>query len=539
MKDRLLTLDDLLEYYSTRKKSLNFNCTNGKEPIVVQVKGSLSFEGNDTNDLTEGLTAVTLQACHTEKNLNGSTIKYDVMKDRLVPTFKNRPILGYIHDVNGEQHFYGHNVHVDAETKNIVYDEAIVGVIPETNNIKLEYDEENDRYNVIVDGYIYDEYTAATEILKREGECNVSVEISIRAMSYNHKEKTLTIEDGYFSGVTILGVDDTGNEIKPGMAGSNIKLKDFSMSNNSMFSNMTDEQISQLTESMNEIDELLSKISAYSQENNGKEDISMKDTYKKDDADQTKDAADVGDTDDDAVDVDDIDRPDDTTDDTDETDVTDDSDDADVEDGNEKNRSNDTYSKTFEMSHDDIRRSLYVLLAVQETEDNTSYYINEVFDDYFVYSDWRNDLIYGQKYNTDKESEVVSFDGERYRLFVEYLTENEKTVLKDMRENYSAMQEELGKYKHAEEFADKMTVFEDAAYAEYLDTAEFKELMSEENINKYSKTELADKADVTFAKIVKKNKTFAFSKELQQTKKEFFAFPKKEKSSFLDGLLKG
>ena len=205
MRKRLLSLDDLCEYYEHRKKSMKFNSEEFGEPIVVQVYGCLNFEDSE-NDFTAGLTPVRLQACHTERNLNKSTISYDVMKNKLLPSFKNRPILGYIHLVDGVPQFYGHNAH--EEGGEIVYDETPVGNIPETNNAELVYDEEKDRYNVMLDGYIYDEYSKAADIVKREGVCPCSVEISIKSMSFSAKDHSLVIEDGYFSGVAILGYDE-------------------------------------------------------------------------------------------------------------------------------------------------------------------------------------------------------------------------------------------------------------------------------------------------------------------------------------------
>ena len=211
MKGRLLTWDDFYDYMSNRKKSMKFNAKETGQPIVVQVPGVLKFEKSE-NTLTNGLTPVRLQACHTEKNLNKSSVPYEVMRDKLLPSFKNRPILGYIHDVNGVPQFYEHNAH--EEDGKIVYDEIAIGNIPETNNAELIYDEEKDRYNVMIDGYLYDEYTKATEIVEREGECPCSVEISIESMKFDAKDKTLIIEDGYFSGVTILGYDENGKKVK-------------------------------------------------------------------------------------------------------------------------------------------------------------------------------------------------------------------------------------------------------------------------------------------------------------------------------------
>ena len=229
MNKRLLTLDDLYDFYSKKKKSMTFSAEKNGEPLVFQVGGNLTFEENDDPTLA-GLCPVRLQACHTETNLNRSTISYETMENKLLPTFKNRPILGFIHDVDGKPQFYTHNAH--EEDGEIVYDEIAVGNVPETNNAELVYDEENDRYNVFIDGYVYDEYTKASEIIQREGECPCSVEISVKQMTWDNKDKTLHIEDGYFSGITILGYDEQGNKVMPGMAGSNVRLKDFSQSNN-------------------------------------------------------------------------------------------------------------------------------------------------------------------------------------------------------------------------------------------------------------------------------------------------------------------
>ena len=222
-KGRILTLDDLYLYYSsTSKRSRHFSAKEDDKNIVVQVPGHIIFEKKD--DSKEGLLAVTLQACHTEKNLNGSYIAEDVM-ERALSSFANRPILAYIHKVDGEWQFYDHRSH--SEDGEIVYDEVPVGIIPESGNPRLEYDEEKEKTYVVVDGYIFEEYSPAAEILERDNECDVSVELNIRELDYNAKEDVLNIEDFYFSGVTALGYDDEGNKINPGMAGSNMKLSDF------------------------------------------------------------------------------------------------------------------------------------------------------------------------------------------------------------------------------------------------------------------------------------------------------------------------
>jgi len=229
---RLLTLNDLYNYYSSTKKSTHFSASEDNENIVVQINGKLKFKKSEKD--TEGLREVYLQACHIDENINGSNIKKSVMTAAL-PSFSNRPILGYIHIVDGQPEFYGHNMHID-DDGNVVYDEVPIGVIPESCDAKLVYDKDKDKTYVEVKGYIFEEYSKAAEILEREQECSVSVELSIRELSYDAKNKYLDIEDFFFSGVTILGKNDEGEIVRPGMSGSNIKLADFSKENNSIFS---------------------------------------------------------------------------------------------------------------------------------------------------------------------------------------------------------------------------------------------------------------------------------------------------------------
>lgn len=561
MNKRLLTLDDLCEYYSHRKKSMKFSSEESGEPIVVQVAGTLKFE--DSNNLTAGLTPVRLQACHTEKNLNKSSISYETMHDKLLPTFKNRPILGYIHDVDGIPQFYGHNAH--EEDGEIVYDEIAVGNIPETNNAELVYDEENDRYNVMIDGYLYDEYTKATEIVKREEECPCSVEISIKSMSFDAKDHTLVIEDGYFSGVAILGYDDNGNKVQPGMAGSNVKLKDFSMSNNSILNELSNNEHFKLIETLDNINKTLSSLNINSKtisnttekfEKGGNEKVNMTKfeellkKYNKTVEDITFEYEGLSEEELEEVFSTTFDESESTTDpvstqlensddkNDDDKDIEPDNSSDDGTDGSDDGKDKDVYSKTFELSHDDVRSALYQLLAPIEEALHEYYWIVSVYDDYFIYeAECYN--YYKQAYI--KENDTIAFNGERQEVFAEFVTAEEKSELDNMRANYSSISKKLAEYEEAEQIADKMTVFEDKAYKNYLETDEFKSLMNIESIKKFTKDELAEKADAALGKVVKTTKTFAMSKdesEKDDNKPAFFAFARTEQNtSFLDGLL--
>lgn len=541
-KKRLLYIEDLYDFYSNKyKRSTKFSAEKTGEPLVVQVHGRINFDESDKNK--DGLLPVHLQSCHTDLNVNGSNIESSVMEAAL-PSFSNRPILGYIHKVTtdenpeGQWEFYSHNMHED-ENGDVVYDEYPIGIIPESCNAQLVYDEEKKKTYCEVDGYIFEEYSKAAEILQREEECSVSVELSIRELSYDAKQKFLNIEDFWFSGVTILGKTPQGNEVKPGMTGSNIKLADFSSKNNSLFedyeSKMVElqarienletacfnkEQNSSVRtlskeggnkESMTKFEELLAKYNKtvedvtfdYSELSDKELEAKFAEVFGEDnntDGDNSGDNTANEPSNDNEGDGENTTEPEGTT-------------DGDNE-GEGQNFENMT--KTFEISHDDIRYALYNLLSSYEDADNEWYYITGVYDSYFVYESWDGGKIYGQKYTKDNDN--VSFDGERYNLHKEYLTDSEYTEIQDMRSNYSSVVEELNTYKSAEVFADKMTVFDDEAYSEYLDTDEFKALMSEDSVNKYSKEELSEKADATLGKLVKKNKTFSFVGETPQKK---------------------
>ena len=166
--------------------------------------------------------------------------------------------------------------------------------------------------------------------------------------------------------------------------------------------------------------------------------------------------------------------------------------------------------KEFSLSLDEITMSLYNLVNQMYGEADNAYYGVTVYEDNtLIMSDYWNGKYYRQSFNRDGDN--FSLVGDRVAVHSVWVTDEEDASLNDMRSNYSSVVEELNTYKSAEVFADKMTVFDDEAYSEYLDTDEFKALMSEDSVNKYSKEELSEKADATLGKLVKKNKTFSFA----------------------------
>lgn len=553
MSKRLLFIEDLYDFYAnTYKRSTRFDASKTGSPIVVQVHGKVNFE--ETNKDTEGLLPVHLQACHTNLNINGSNISESVMTSAL-PSFSNRPILGYIHNVNGQDEFYSHNMHED-EDGNIVYDEVPVGIVPESCNAQLVYDEEKGKTYCEVDGYIFEEYSKAAEILQREGECSVSVELSIRSLSYNAKEKYLDIEDFFFSGVTILGKTPNGDTVMPGMEKSNIKLADFSEKNNSLFAKYEN----QLIEFQARLEKLESTCANtyYSKEGGNETNMFEKllEKYGKTVEDITFDYAELSDEEleakfaeifeeaetgtDGSGDEPSNDGEGDGTADPETNANTDDdgegSDDGDGEgDNSDDGEGNEQFEKlvrTYEISHEDTRYSLYVLLSEFEEADNEWYFINAVYDTYFTYENWSGDKIYGQAYAKDGDN--VTFDGERYNLHRELLTDSEYAELQSMRSNYTALKEFKENVEKNELTTQKNELINSEKYAVIAEKNEegkytneaFAKLVSE--MDNYSIAELETQIKVIHSDFMAENSNFSAKPESKMSSVKVFANPNKK-----------
>lgn len=559
MNKKLLTLEDLYSFYSQKKKSMTFSADKSGYNIAVQ--SLATFELND--DLSEGLLYGKIRAFHDLTNNNKSHIETDVLEEKMM-SIKDRPVMADIVDTdetdedgNPIKDFSGHTMYYDEALDKMIYKEIPIGHFIHPESIHLEYDEEYDRNFVCADVVVYEEYTDACDILRRRKTVDCSVELCIRKMHWDNTDKTLHLDDFYVQGTTLLG-----SHTLPGVSGSKLSIKDFSEENNSLFSSISEDEHSKLIETLDNLNKTLSSLNINSKTNptvekfekGGSTETNMTKfeellgKYNKTVEDITFEYEGLSDEEleevfsttfgeseptPDTVLTESDKSDDDTDDDTDDS-TTDEPDDTTDDDDKDK----DTYSKTFELSHEDVRSALYQLLAPIEETLNEYYWIMSVYDDYFIYESCCGNY-YKQAYT--KENDTIAFDGERQEVFAEFVTADEKAELEDMRANYSSISEKLARYEEAEEIADKMTVFEDQAYSKYLETDEFKKLMDVENVKKFTKDELVEKADAALGKVVKTTKTFSMDAEEshKETKPSFFAFARTEhESSFLDGLLK-
>ena len=497
MGKRILTLDNLYQFFVQQNKTVKFNASESGAPIVVTTNGHFS---TDSADDMPGMMKLKFKVCHTDTNRNGSHISNENM-EKAMPTLKYRPILAYIHELeDGTKDFYAHNIEIveneDGEEE-IVYIEKQVGCFT-ADDPWLEYDKDMDKTYVMAYGVVPEEYTETADIIRRKNGTKVSCELVINELSYNAKEKYLDLVDFYFGGCTLLGCDEDGNEIGEGMLGSRANdIADF-CHKEPVFNN----QDKLLIEVLDKLNNTLSNFNinqSKSTEEGGDEEMdqfeeTVVETTEVTEVESTEETE-VVETESETEEVE-------STEEETVTETASDSEDGDGEQTEEK------FSKTFtvELSHDDIRSALYNLISVYEEEDNDWYGIYAVYDSYFVMQGWCAGKFFKQNYSVDGEN--VSLNGDRQEVFMMLLTESEKLEIEDMRKNYAVLKEFKDNYDANQVKAQKNEVFSREEYTEIAETDGFKDLMS--NMDKYSVEELEVKCDLLFAAHVKsQHKNFA------------------------------
>ena len=553
MRKRLLYLEDLYDFYSTKyKRSTHFSSEKTGEPIVVQVHGKINFEESDKNK--DGLLPVHLQACHTNLNVNNSNIEEPVMTSAL-PSFSNRPILGYIHKVatdenpDGQWEFYGHNCH--EENGELVYDEVPIGIIPESCNAQLVYDKEKNKTYCEVDGYIFEEYSRAAEILQREGECAVSVELSIRELSYDGKLKCLNIEDFWFSGVTILGKNEYGDTIKPGMTGSNIKLADFSADNNSLFAKYENKMI-EFQERLEKLESTCSNIQLSKEGGNDKNMDKFNELLEK----YGKTAEDIDFEYEDMTDEELESKFEEVFGKLEENSTSEPSNDEGTDDGDEseenpevkednacggggsgttkKKKKNNSIECSYEVDGEtkkfavSLQEKIYAiqdLVNATYAEADNTYYGVSVYEDYVVMCDYWSGRYYKQSYTSENDN--YSLTGDRVEVYAEFVTSDEQKELESMRSNYAALKEFKETAEKNELHAKREEILNSEKYEAVSETEAFKELVK--NMDNYSLEELDKEAKIIFADNFNME-TFAVHAEKAQKKSTVKVFANVNKS---------
>lgn len=441
-----------------------------------------------------------LRVCHDGVNPNKSKFIVEDMEEAK-DSIKNIPILANVlFDEDDQPQFSGHDMTLEADKVNegeykLIYKETPIGVVPENCNHSIE--EYNGKNYVFVDCYIWKGYSNyAQDIIERDKDIKLSMEIIVDEYSYNAKEKIFNVTAYRYQGITFLNKDyGTGmenalattsafeeNDSKEKFIMLMQELKDVMCQNNisnSEGGSNVDEAVLALLNQYNVKNEDL----VFSIENMSIEEIEIK---LKEEYDKQEDKQD--------------DEP----------------------------KEPEKFVKSFELSHGEIRYALYKLLSPIESDDNEWYFIDQVFDDRFEYLNWEGTKIFRQFYK--KDGDIVSFDGDRTELFQERLTATEKEALDKIRDNYSALEQEVDELKEfkSTKLAEERAFAEEVLFEQFSEiegNAEFEALKS--NSSKYEIAELEKECYVILGK---KNAKFCSNKSNKNNKVKI-TFTKSEDNS--------
>lgn len=558
MQHKYFTVEDLIRFCE-QKKMYNFSSKESGKPIVIQA--IQDFSSADVEETADNKLYAKVRVCHTLLNRNGSYISEDSMKAAM-PSLKYSPLLANIHQLDdGTWDFHSHDYHIEKDengNETIVYDEKQVGTFT-ADEPYLEYDKDMDKTYVVARVAIPESYTRCADIIREKNGTKVSCELIVYECSYNAKEKYLQLEDFEFAGCTCLGSEKDGTPIGEGMLGSKITLEDFSEENNSLikfnkkmvelqarleklettcFDNKENNFKEGGNENLNKFEELCQKygktVDDITFDYKNMSDDELVEAFAKafDETDSTDDGSEGTDTPSGSETTTDGNKEgennptEQNSDESAKDNITGDETSF-INDNEPKKKVNNALTRTFEISHEDIRYALYNLLSSYEEADNEWYYITGVFDSYFVYESWDGGKIYGQKYT--KDNDTVAYDGERYALHKTYLTDSEYTELESMRSNYTELKEFKENVEKNELHSKKESLLADKKYSVLSENAAFIELRK--NMDNYSLDDLETKAKVIFADYVSSIGAFSANPKASKSSVLFMSNSNSEKES--------
>lgn len=193
---------------------------------TFSVNGEIS--DNDTRFLN-----VTIDVMHTNENLNGSFFAKEVV-DEYVDTIKNTPVLGFItyDSYTKESDYKGHEYVIKRIEDGIerTYAGHAYGVIPESCNPRWTTkmcDDGVEREFLQVDALLWEKFSDATSILRRDSEKAESMEIDVSSIEGYDDE-----EDGlfHFTKFRFDGACILGEGVQPAMTGANVTINEVNFS---------------------------------------------------------------------------------------------------------------------------------------------------------------------------------------------------------------------------------------------------------------------------------------------------------------------
>lgn len=445
---------------------------------------------------------VRIAVMHSGVNRNASSFPTKVIRDAK-DTFANIPILANVisyedEDGNTVMDYHSHDMYIEEDKfhngeQKVIYEERVVGVVPETNNFKIVTDKESGVDYAYVDALLYREYgNYCVDILEAKGGVtDVSAEIYCDDISINAQTQVMEVGKMCMSGITLLGDD-----ITPGMKGANAAT--FSLEGETIQSQLM-VVISELTAALNnynalmgeqkskeggqpamdKFNELLEKYGVKA------EDVTFEYEQLSDEELEAKFEEIFGTSEDFENDNND---PED-----DENDGSENNPDEDDTDSFSVKYSVEFNGKTVNMSVSlqDKINALYQLVNETYSDDGTWYEVMVYDEDrYVIMVDWYNNKGYKQSFKVKNDSYTLT--GDRVEVFSRWLTADEISKLDRMKSTYSEMEEKLNKY---EDEPRKMEILNSEDYSLIADDEEFMSLKDEKNHFDLSVEEVTRRAD--------------------------------------------
>jgi len=180
---------------------------NLEETMFNQASLVTTYEVDESFD-NEKYIKMRLRVCHDGVNPNNSKFTISDI-DKARNSLKNIPILAHVINEGDELDFGGHDMALEEDKMNegeyrIVYKEIPIGIVPESNNYTIE--KYNDKNYVYVDCWIFRGYSNyAEDIIERDKDIKLSMEILVDAYYYDDRDKTYQITDFRYKGITLLG----------------------------------------------------------------------------------------------------------------------------------------------------------------------------------------------------------------------------------------------------------------------------------------------------------------------------------------------
>jgi hypothetical protein len=178
-----------------------------KEKELKYLSLATTYEVDDSFD-SDKFIKLRLRICHDGVNPNHSSFQVDSMENAKESIY-NIPILAnVIFDEDGNPQFGGHDMELEdskiteGETK-LIYKESPIGVVPENCNYVI--DKFNNKNYAFADCYVWKGYSNyAQDIIERDKDIKLSMEILVDEYSYNAKEKVFNISNYRYQGITFL-----------------------------------------------------------------------------------------------------------------------------------------------------------------------------------------------------------------------------------------------------------------------------------------------------------------------------------------------